>query len=207
MKLSSLVFIMLLICGCKEKQVVKPPTENEQLPTANLPKQLSIKRIGELRFRKSYADHQYMTDKEYQKLLKSNPTYYYGAEPDSLLLNRFKALGYLNNNYELLPEKLESFELFNIEKPDTAFHLTDELNKKISCQIKKADSLYQYDLFAIDSSKRVVFKINNKFILPGLQLRTLDIITGGFEEVILLDAYYIINGDNFDFFIYEIKYI
>ena len=198
MKLLSLVFMMLIISGSKEKQATKPVSQNEQHRIPASARKLSIEQVGELRFRKSYN----MTDKEHR------PTYYDydGLNAGSPLLKRFKALGYLNNKYELLTKKLTSFKLFNIEKPDTTFHLADNLNNEISCQIKKADSVYTYDLFVADSAQRILQKIDNKFILPGLQFSTLDIVPGGFKEVILLDAYYIIKGDNYDFFIYEIKY-
>jgi hypothetical protein len=194
MKSFSFVLITLLICGCKQKQMNKEYPQNEQYTKVDSSKKLSVERIGELRFRKSYA------------LDETIPSYCYDENADSLLLKRFKALGYLNNDYDLLEKKLSSFKLFNFEKPDTTFNLIDDLNKKISCQIKKSDSSFIYDLSVADSVQKVVNRINNKFILPGLQFRTANMIPGGFEEVILLDAYYIINGDNFDFFIYEIKY-
>jgi hypothetical protein len=206
MRLPSLLLMILLISGCKEKQTVTPVSENEQLPKANSPKQLDVEKVGELRFRKSYAGHENMTDKEYGELRKSNPEYYYASSPDSFLLKRFNALGYLNDDYDLQSEKLNSFKLFDVEKPDTTFYLIDDLDEKVSCQIKKADSSYMFNLFIAGNAQGVLLKIKNKFILPGLQLKTLDVIAGGFEEIILLDAYYIINGDNFDFFIYEIKY-
>jgi hypothetical protein len=192
MKLLSLVFITLLICGCKKKQVNK--LAKDQQSKANLPRKLSVDKIGELRFRKSYA------------LNETIPSYYYAQNADSLLLKRFKALGYLNNNYHILTKKLTTFNLFDIEKPDTAFALTDDLNNKISCQIKKTDSSYMYDLLVFGNAEGILIHVKNKFILPGLQFSTVDIIPGGFKEIILLDEYYIINGDNFDFFIYEIKY-
>lgn len=204
MKLISLVIMTLLVWGCREKQVNNSTSEPQQ--KIKPAPQLSVTQIGELRFRKSYAGHQDMTDKQFRKLEKSNPKYYYGSEPDSISLDRFRALGYLNKNYELLTKKIDSFKIFNVERPDTTFNLADNLNNKISCQIKKADSPFMYDLVVADNVQRTLFKVNYKFILPGLRFRTADIAPGGLEEVILLDEYYIINGDNYDFFIYEITY-
>jgi len=193
MRVLSILCTVIILHSCSEGNKKNPVEQRISTQTINI-KKLTIQPIGELRFRKSYAAHQTI------------PSYYYAEKADSFLLKRFRTLGYLNNNYDLLTKKLRTFKLFNVEKPDTIFNLTDNLNNKISCQIKKADSVYQYDLFIKDSSQNALHKVSNKFILPGLQFKVFDIIQGGFEEVILLDAYYIINGDNFDFFIYEIKY-
>lgn len=83
-------------------------------------------------------------------------------------------------------------------------------NKKISCQIARPINSSKndlYNLFAVIENKRSEIEIEGNYgmLNEDIKYLLLDIIPGGYKEVIVLNEYYIMNGDNSDLYIYEIK--
>lgn len=178
----------------KEKKVssIKPVTK---------PK-IEVRLIGEIRTRKSYAiiqsmDNNKSIDSFLSKRRADNPTL--GYQPDSVsqyLLTQFQKLGLIKND-ELI---LKNFKKQTAEK--TTY--TDSSGREISLQfyINQLTGHYNFKLSSATDSVDIDTGGTN---LQDLDYAFMDIIPGGSKELVYLNDYYIMNGDNFDFMIYEIK--
>ncbi|NCU05080.1 MAG: hypothetical protein GXC73_13955 [Chitinophagaceae bacterium] len=166
-----------------------------------------MKYAGELRFRKTYTNIQFITDdKEIDKYLKqqekSNPVLFtHSLDSNFTILYRFQELGLIcqktPEEYELLLSK------FNFQtNPSSAFYTID-------------NSKYNLNFFTDSSGRTTFFKListTDSIIFdtestPSQDLNYvfIDIVPGGNKELVFLDDYHIMNGDNFDLKVYEIK--
>ena len=206
MKLALFVFITLITCGCKEKQMNKPVAQTKPQAKAETPKEISIKKIGELRFRRSYAAIQYreMSDAELESIRRSNP------EPDyfndSILVKKFQTLGLVNKQEELLLKKFKSIKLYDYDHPEAYFTLEDSIQKKLIALLCRRYAENEFNLWVSDSLLTAEIGVEG-FYPEGLKFMLVDVIPGGYKEVVILNNYYIMNGDNSDLLIYEIKHI
>lgn len=179
------IALLVIIVGCSEKN------------------KLSINKAGELQFRRSYAAIQFrdMSDQELDSIEKSNPEPAAYTSKDTALLKRFHEIGLVDNKYAL-----KRVMFVNGYK---TFQLTSSDNK-ISCHIvRPADSTDSglYDLIVRNGNQRSIIRIEGHYggTNEDIKYLLLDIITGGFKEIVILEEYYIMNGDNSDLYIYEIK--
>lgn len=194
--ISQYILVSTLFVSCTN------PTKQRQSvisPSAAVNKNISIEQVGELRSRRSFASIQFMDDsleiEQYiQKQEKANPTFSYPT--DSSLLKRFEALGFAKESELLLSE----FQFDTISH----FHLKEATGKII-------DVMFDHVLRRTGEHKLTVSYKNDsvRMNIPGhmqaLQYTLLDVVPGGNRELVLLDEYYIMNGYNFDFYVYEIK--
>jgi hypothetical protein len=198
MRVLSFLLVAIILFGCSEKEQ-KISTEKTTTPQQVVAvKKLSIQKVGELRFRKSYSGSS--PDNE-----SDNPWLY--DKVDSSILKRFQELGLVNQTSQLLFKKFKSFKKIDYDHLNAEFEIFDSINKKLYCKlIRREDNTY-YDLLITNSFDSVKLKVDGFYVnADALKFMLLDVINGGYQEIVILSDYYIINGDNSDIFIYEINY-
>ncbi len=190
-----MIFMVAFLFACSHKSADKNTQKSPQ-------NKIEVKLIGEVRTRRSYAHIQFMhnekaIDSYLEKQRKTNPTLDY--QPDSIsryLIKQFEKLGLIKNE-ELL---LRNFKKQTGEK--TVY--TDSSGREISLVFyhnQVTDRCHFKLLFAADS-----IEINTEAgTMQDLDYAFLDVNPGGNKELVFLDDYYIMNGDNFNFKVYEIK--
>lgn len=170
-------------------------------------KTFSVEYIGELGFRKTYANIQFLNnekerDEYIEQQQKSNPILLaHPADSNFTILNRFTQLGLISRNtsdeYELLLTK------FNFLTKDT-FSFYNISGTK--CNLKfYNDSSGRSTFFKLFSTIDTIVVDTESTILQDLNYIFLDIIPGGNKELVFLNDYYIMNGDNFYLKVYKIK--
>jgi hypothetical protein len=186
------------------KQNTKQKENKVENTTSVIPaaeKAISIELKGILRTRRSYSNIQFMDDeKEIDAYLakqgKSNPELYLPLnKEDSMWVERFERLGLIRGYGFLLHKfKKETKEVINF---------TDVSGKKVTIKFYNDDSSRtHFKAFCAKDS----IDINTRAIsLQNLDYAFLDIFPGGNKEFVFLNDYYVMNGDNFDFQVYEIK--
>ena len=182
-----LAFLIAAIISCKSKRQSS--------------KSISIHKVGELLFRRSYASIQFDSTLNVDSIERSNPNI--GVLADSVLLKKFLKLGLVYSNYGLIRSRFsenvpKSFEL--IKPGDSIF-----------CLIKRSPGENEYgyyDLVVNGSSGRDSIKLEGHYasLNPDIAYLLLDIIPGGFKELVILCENYFMMGDNSDVYIYEIKH-
>ena len=93
----------------------------------------------------------------------------------------------------------------DLDHPNAEFVLKDPGINKLVCKLIRNDSNSHYT-FSVSDSLRSTQIILDGFYVEGLKFMLFDIMPGGFKELVILNQYYIANGENSDIFIYEIKY-
>ena len=193
---------VLFSCGPNTQ---KKPAERQQdkiIPTpATNKKQVEITFLGEIRTRRTFADIQFIdNEKERDKYVaeqeRSNPIVYDISPGDSLLIRQFQRLGIIKNG-EYLEKRF---------KPQTK-----EKAVFIDSSKRNFPLNFLYDTVTGSTHFKIFFStdsvdIDTKgFVWQKLDYAFLDVIPGGNKELVFLDDYYIMNGFNFDFKVYEIK--
>jgi hypothetical protein len=175
--------LLVILAGCSEKK-------------------FSIQKVGELRCRRSYAAIRFrdVPDKELDSIENSNPSCY--SDHDTILITKLQKFGLLDKEYGLTRVMFKPSESKNFE---LAWG-----DRKIICQIARPADTKKYDVYnlvAIIGNKRSEIEIEGYYtaLNEDIKYLLLDIIPGGFKEIVVLNEYYIMNGDNSDLFIYEIK--
>lgn len=183
--------------SCNEKDAEEKDENSIQSSSKN---KIEVWLVGEIRSRKSYSNIHFMDDdKEIDKYLKkqeaSNPLVYdTSALISKMLFTQFERLGLIKNG-ELI---LQNFKLQTDEK--TTYK--DSSGREISLFFYQLAGRYHFKLLSATDSVEIDTGGTN---LQNLDYAFLDIIPGGNKELVFLDDYYIMNGDNFDFKVYEIK--
>lgn len=175
MKLFSFLFLLLLLLGCKK---------NESL------KNMTLTKIENLSFRRSYAGHEYLTDKQLDSLYMTNPVSLYEIKANVLTqLNKNKILigkGLIVDSFKknlhkrMLSEKIEINYSYDFKQSNSI----DILIKKGNEKIKKH----------IDFDRKHLIGVNY-----------VDLDKDNIEEIIILENFYIMNGDNFELSIYKLS--
>ncbi len=166
------------------------------------PKSVSINKTGELHFRRSYASIQFDSTTNIDSIEKSNPSL--GNTSDSLLVMKLSALGLLDSNLGLIRSRFAK----NVPKH---FELV-VADKKIILEIKRplgSNEYGYYDLIATSIYGRDSIRLDGDYEPLGSDITYLliDVFPGGFKEIVILNEYYIMNGDNSHVYIYELKNI
>ena len=177
-----LVFIFLIF-SCKNK------IDKENLKKQNQTKIEKTDRIEEIEsisFRRTYAGHENLSDKELEKLYKSNPTLE--------TLNENSPIVKELNNLNLLQNA--DLNLLKFETKKLRKEYLDNKNKiVIEC---KYDSLYLSKVdFLIKNGERNYTKtldFNGDHII-GIILQDID--NDNVKEILILTNFYNMNGDNF----------
>jgi hypothetical protein len=176
--------------------------EHKAQPFVTPQKLISIELKGTLRTRRSYSNIQFMDDeKEIDAYLarqeKSNPELYAGLKKeDSIWVERFKKLGFIEN-YGFLIRKF---------KPQTKSTSSLQTSSNDTVRFKFYNDSTTTQMWFTCFFKGDTVNVNTgTFTQQNLDYAFLDVIPGGNKELVFLDDYYIMNGDNFDFLVYEIK--
>lgn len=141
-----------------------------------------MNKVHELRARKTYSG---LNESEQDSLRNSNP------EMTDLKLEK---AGLIKNG-QLQMEKFQS----------SKFILRNSARKflEVSCDLDKSTAQPKV-IFRSDSNKKEFhladFEVGHLF-----KMSKGNIIAGGFEEIITINQYYILNGENMDVTIWEIK--
>lgn len=125
---------------------------------------------------------------------KANPTFDYWT--DSSLVKRFESLG-LAKGAELFLSKFRFDTSSNLQ-------LINSNGEKISLWFEFAPWRFNKNKLNASFANDTI-QINLPGSSAGLQYTWLDVLPGGNKELVYLDEYYIMNGDNFDFIVYAIK--
>jgi hypothetical protein len=168
---------------------------------------ITVKYAGELSFRKTDTNIQFITDdKEIDKYLeqqeKSNPVLFtHSLDSNLTILYRFQELGLICQNtpeeYELLLSK------FNFQTaPSSAFYTID--NSKYNLNFYTDRSGRSTFLKVISTTDSIIFDTEST-PQQDLNYVFIDIVPGGNKELVFLDDYHIMNGDNVDLKVYEIN--
>jgi len=206
MKVLSVLLIVIILCSCSGKNKKPQPEKTVDHPEVQTQKTLTFQKVGELFFRRSYAEGQFreMSDAEYEKINKSNPSGDGGN--DTSLLKRIHEFGFVNNNNELLLKKFNSYKPVIHNNPETSFVLTDEKGDKLNCSLISAfkESKYKLKISSNDQTKE--FTLDGFCCVEGMSFIMLDIIPGGYKELVVHHEYYIMLGDNDDIIVYEVTF-
>ncbi len=165
-------------------------------------KYLQVELSGKVLLRRTYASIQSIRDEKEReayldKQQASNPELYNAlCIKDSILIKQFAALGLMKDNGFLINN-------FKPQTTDTCSLLT-ELGEKLQFYFYSDSAtgkiwfniFYKSDSLQINTDATTLQKLDYAF---------LDVIPGGNKELVFLDDYYLMNGDNFDFLVFEIK--
>jgi hypothetical protein len=151
----------------------------------------SIKLLDSVQFRRSYFGRENWPVNE-----------------DSILSNRNPDLG--NDIRPQLKSRLESLGIMYQDSLVLAkFQLLDSfpLVSKTGTKLKAFTSLENNIMYlTICKHEKIIVKLElTTDTFTDIKLNLSDFVTGGYEEIIVVKNYYIMNGDNFDIFIYELK--
>lgn len=186
MKLLLSFLAMLLFIGCGEKEY-------------------KIAKAGEFIFRRSYADIQFrdMSVQELDSIENSNPSLGYStmSARDSAILGNLYALGFLDSSYNLIRGKFPD----SVQKQ---FILSGKNGNQVQGSFIHPDSREpdQYQLVITGKNNKAVFDLEEHYgaLNRDTSYCLLDLIPGGYPEIVVLNEYYIMNGDNSDIFIYQV---
>jgi len=200
----TLLFICLTLtlagCSARKRNNSSPVINSISKDNENI---LSIHKAGELRFRRSYGDNQFrdMSDKEYEEIRSGNPHPDYFN--DSVLMKKFQKTGLINKENGLLRHN------FKFSKTKD-FQLSANNGKNLLCKIARPAYPEHNDLYIIIATNEnelseIAMEGHYGISNEDIKYLLIDIIPGGYKEIIVLNEYYIMNGDNSDIYIYEIK--
>ena len=205
MRVLSFLFI-IIIYSCSGQYKKTPVEKIVTIQQTKTQKGISIRKIGELRFRMSYVvEGKTLNLNQLKKIGEDGRTYYYAGKPDTVLLKKFQELGLVNNKSELLLKKFKSIKNIDFDHLNVEFQINDPYLEKLSCKLIRKDSTAYYNLIISDSMIKTQIQVDG-FYMADLKFMLLDVMPGGYKEVVILNDYYIMNGDNSDLFIYEINY-
>jgi hypothetical protein len=188
MKLFIPILFMLLLLGCGEKK-------------------LTIIKAGDFMFRRSYAAIQFrdISDSELDSIEKSNPGpgNINANHLDSLLMLHLRKEGVLDSSFHLIRSKFP-------ETVPLKFTLTNQKGKQLhgSFMHRPPDEITDlYNLVLTGKKQELVYELEEHYGGTGREISylLLDLIPGGYPEIVVLNEYYIMNGDNSNVLIYEVN--
>ena len=200
---------ILIFSGCSVKDKKESFKEQNKVSEQKMPPQLLIENIGKLRFRRSYAvgpsedRSEDEISREIEKERRGNPWAY--SITDSLILKKIAHLGMTDKAYGLIRAKFTKNKFLNFEVTGSSS------GKKLNCHFRRpvdSTKFNRYNLDIADGVLGATIEIGGfyGFGYEDIKYLLIDIIPGRFPEVVILNEYYIMNGDNSDIYIYEIKF-
>ena len=164
------------------------------LPSCSKNKDLAIHKVGNLLFRNSYANLYQENSNEFDSIQKSAPEMILDSVEDSSLINKLEKIGIIKNNTLQLDKlKFKNAQITKESIDDSFKFCTVYYNSKLNNIILEVNA----------SGKKINRIIKNDG--SRLQYRAIDLINGGYNEILVFDSYYISNGDNYSLEIYEVK--
>lgn len=156
-----------------------------------------IEKIADIGFRRSYADHQYLTDKQLDSLYKTNPSLlnYKESEIEGELFINLEKLKILDGDGLII----KRFEEKNLENQNYLDRVNN-IKFNYSSNFDQSNSIN----LRVENGKKVIKKKiefeNEHFV--GIILEDID--NDRIKEIIILSTYYIMNGDNYDLIILKL---
>ncbi len=182
------ILLLAIVSGCGEKK-------------------LKIIKSGEFGFRRSYAAIQFrdVSDSELDSIEKSNPwpiDFENLNKTDSLLRLQLRSKGLLDSSYHLIRGKFP-------ETVPLQFTLTDQKKKELQISITDrtpGEITNLYNLVLNYKKQKTVYELEARYggTNRDISYMIADLIPGGYPEIVVLNEYYIMNGDNSDIYIYEV---
>jgi hypothetical protein len=187
----SLLLLLFIFCQCKQSNKTIP-VKNNIVDSIKAAPVLSISLAGEIGFRRSYNQGPEWSKKEAKRMEKALPTAYMS---DSFFNKQFQQLGFAKDDQLLL----DHF------KPDKSgvVEIKNQSGNRMMVKIELSPDSTDNKITVLSATQSAVLPVKRD--LDQLSYEVIDIIPGGYPEIVLLRKYYIIMGDNFDFSIYEIK--
>lgn len=188
-----IISLIFLLIGCKHHAVKK------QYP-------LKFVRIDSFSFRRNYFYDKEMNVEEDKKFHNRNPEIATTEDTSKGRLQLFKRLNLLDKNNDLILEnwkKLSSKpndkiflknKLYNLKIIDSLFHSGEELK-------------YTYNVFVSNSTEKILASDFFEYLgtMPhNLTYAVSDFNNDGSDELIIMENWYICNGDNYDFSIFKL---
>lgn len=187
MRLFLSILLIALISGCSERK-------------------LKITKVGDFTFRRSYASIQFWDGPNPQKVDSirfSNPAIEWDSfsTQEEYLLADLSLSGILDPAVNLKRDKFP-------ETPGKEFKLLHE-NGHQAEGIFRRQSGKQNDRYLLEISNeksKAIFNLEESYgiLNRDISYLLLDLIPGGYPEIVVLNEYYIMNGDNSDIYIYEV---
>ncbi len=155
---------------------------------------LKIAEHGEVRFRTSYNSYTELTNAELDSLQKCKPEYYEGGKKDQIfdLLIRKRVIS--DNKLDTSGLMLTNLSTESPIVQLSNFEFKLESNNEIGRQFLRV--IREKEKFKIDLGES---------LLGDRWIALLDIDNNGSLEILMLEKYYIMGGDNFDLKIYSIE--
>ncbi len=175
--------------------------------TACSERKLKITKVGDFMFRRSYAAIQFrdVSDNELDSIEKSNPwpcDFNNLNNSDSLLRFHLQNKGLLDSSYHLVriifPETVPlQVTLNDKNRNEIQVSITDRIPGKVT---------NTYNLVLSNKKQKIVYELEAHYggTSRDISYVVLDLIPGGYPEIVVLNEYYIMNGDNSDIYIYEV---
>ena len=169
------------------------------VPKVDSERTISIHFVGEVDFRKSYSHLQFIEDekeaaREEKKVDKSNPS---TGDENVALREKLDRFGFVKGHDLLLSRFKYSTSATN-KLVDSSGKV---LNIKFNRLINDDNDYSRMTVYGnIDSASMII-----EAHMMDLKYALLDVIPGGNKEIVILYEWYISNGYNYDFLVYEIK--
>jgi hypothetical protein len=193
-------FLIVILLGCKNhsEKVIKPAIGKDTTLKTDTNHHIAIKCIDTVRFRISYFGEDTMPAVKQKELENSDPYLmqinspkFYKQLVDAKVIHgdslRLKSFGKLMVDF-VKPQRIL------LKSADG-----DSVTVKIQYQQARAGVFMKID----NQIGSTDVKVANPLDRIGIKL--LDLIPGGFNEIIILTNYYISNGDNYDICVYSIN--
>lgn len=187
MKLFLPILLLAFCTGCSERK-------------------LKITKVGDFRFRRSYAGIQFWETTNLQKVDSirfSNPAIEWDSfsTKEEYLLADMSLSGILDPAVNLKRDKFP-------ESPSKEFNLIHEYGHLIKGKFRRQTGKQndRYLLEISDEKSKAIFNLEESYgnLNRDISYLLLDLIPGGYPEIVVLNEYYFMNGDNSDIYIYEV---
>lgn len=180
-KIFSAVLLSFFLFNCKnviDKEVIKKE------------KIFSLNEIEEISFYRSYADHQYLNDKQLDSLSKTNAILedYSENHKKEKLFNRLESLSIIESN-GLIEKRFEK----DLSKKTNYLDNNNKIEFSYSSNFKQSNSI---DI-KITVNKKVINKNVDFDTANFIGLIIEDIDKDNIKEILILQYFYFMNGDHY----------
>jgi hypothetical protein len=186
--------ILLLFEQCSNEEQVKAKESQSASVKSD---SFYFRCLDTLTFRNSFASSYYdKTAKEIDKISKSDPQFSEIHKSPSFA--SLENLGLIRNNRLILSKYkvIDSFKLTNKEGGiiiANAGYIQNNLDSNRFYRILLRDSLHSCNIDLFENT------------MNDVKMLIIDFIPGGYQEILVLRKYYIVNGDNYDLNIYTFR--
>ena len=176
--------------------------------TACNERKLKITKVGDFMFRRSYAAIQFrdVSDNELDSIERSNPGPGLNTDnpKDSLLMLHLQKEGILDSAFHLVRSKFP-------EAVPHQFTLINKNGNQLQGRFVPRHTPEFTDLYTLtlaNKKQEINYELEEHYgaLNRDISYLLLDLIPGGFREIVILNEFYISNGDNSNIMIYTATY-